>query len=127
MRKFGYLSILLLAAVLFAGTTACFAQNPSEHPRPDVDGYVWLKSTDAEKKAFLLGAGSAVAMEYHLRAKHHEEASKFIKSWTEGLKGTSWSELASKVDSYYDSNPERRDLNVFAVIWHEVIKPRIKG
>lgn len=127
MKKFGYLSILLLAAVLFVGTTSCFAQNPSEHPRPDVDGYVWLKSTSAEKRAFLLGAGSAVAMEYHLRAKHNEEPSRFIKSWTVGLKDTSWSELANKVDLYYDNNPERRDLNVFTVIWQEVIKPRFKG
>lgn len=127
MKKFGYLSLLLLAAVLFAGTMACFAQNRLEHPAPDVDGYVWLKSTDAEKKSFLLGAGSAVAMEYHLRAKHKEEPSKYVKGWTEGLKDMSWSELVSKVDSYYDSNPERRNLNVFVVIWHEVIKPRIKG
>lgn len=127
MKKFGYLSILLLAAVLFAGTMSCFAQNPSEHPRPDVDGYVWMKTTDAEKKSFLLGAGSAVAMEYHVRDKRSQEPSRFVKGWTEALKDMSWSELASKVDTFYNNNPERRSLHVFEVIWHEVVKPRFKS
>jgi hypothetical protein len=127
MKRYGYLSLSLLVLILFAGTLVSLAQTPVEHPRPDVDGFTWLKSTDAEKKAFLFGAGSAVAMEYHVRAKRNEEPSRFVKGWTEGLKNTSWSELATKVDSYYDTNPERRNLHVFEVIWHEAIKPGLKN
>jgi len=125
MKKFGYVSMLLIVAALFAGTVACFAQNPSEHPRPDVDGYVWMKSTDAEKKAFLLGAGSAVAMEYHVRDKRSQEPSRFVKDWTEALKNVTWAELATQVDTFYTNNPERRNVLVFEVIWREAIKPRL--
>ena len=127
MKKFGYLLILLLMGVLFVSATACFAQNPSEHPRPDVDGFAWLKSTDAEKKSFLFGAGSAVAMEYHVRDKRSQEPSRFVKGWTEALKDMSWAELASKIDTFYNNNPERRNLHVFEVIWREVIKPRFNS
>lgn len=126
MKRYIYLSLILLALILFAGTMVSLAQ-PAEHPSPDVDGFVWQMSTDAEKKAFLFGAGSAVAMEYHVRAKRSEEPSRFVKGWTEAFKDMSWSELASKIDTYYTNNPERRNLHVFQVIWHEAVKPGLKN
>lgn len=126
MKRFGHVSIFLLLGLLLAGVISGFAQAPVEHPAPDVDGYVWMKSTDAEKKAFLYGAGSAIALEYHLRVKHGEEPSKLVKGWADGLKDMSWSELASRVDDFYANNSSRMNFHVFEVIWHEVIKPKMK-
>lgn len=126
MKKFVYLSAVLVVGLLLAGSGPSFAQTQAEKQiGPDLDGFVWVMSSDDEKKSFLLGAGSAVAMEYHVRANLKEEPSKFIKGWTEALKDMSWSELASKVDTFYTNNPDRKDLHVFAVIWQQVIKPKL--
>jgi len=127
MKILRYLSIFLLAGFLFTGTTSCFAQSTTVSPSPDVDGYVWMKSTDPEKKAFLFGAGTAIALEYQMRTKRTEEPSKFIKGWIEVFDNMSWAEMASKLDTYYESNPDKESRLVFDVLWHEVIKPNLKN
>jgi len=127
MIIFRYFSVFLLAGLLFAGSSSCFAQGTTSNPSPDVDGYVWMKSTDAEKKAFLFGAGTAVALEYQMRAKRSEEPSKFIKGWIEAFGNMSWAEMASKLDKYYEANPGKADRLVFDVLWHEMIKPNLKN
>jgi hypothetical protein len=127
MIIFRYFSVFLLAGLLFAGSSSCFAQGTTSNPSPDVDGYVWMKSTDAEKKAFLFGAGTAVALEYQMRAKRSEEPSKFIKGWIEAFDNMSWAEMASKLDKYYEANPGKADRLVFDVLWHEMIKPNLKN
>ena len=124
MNKHGYLSAFLLVGLLMASTIPCFAQAQTmDHSGPDLDGFVWLMSSDDEKKSFLFGAGNAVAMEYHIRVGHGEEPSLFVKGWVEALQDVSWSELASRVDDFYDKNPDHKNLHVFQVIWNEVIKP----
>jgi len=127
MKKFGYVSLFLLAGLLLAGAITSFAQTPADHPAPDVDGFVWMKSTDQEKKAFLYGAGSAIALEYHVRDKRAEAPSKLVQGWAVGLKDMSWAELATKVDAFYINNPDRMHFHVFEVIWHEVIARKLKG
>jgi hypothetical protein len=121
MSKQHALLSLLMTVFLCAGTNASFAQTQPAHPAPDVDGEVWMKSSDLEKKAFLYGAGSAFVLEYHLRDKHGQEPSKLVKGWVDGLKDMSWSDLSNRVDAYYKNNPDKMQRHVFDVIWHEVI------
>ncbi len=127
MRKYGVLSLVLFAGLLLAGVITSFAQTASDHPAPDVDGFVWMKSSDQEKKAFLYGAGSAIALEYHVRDKRAEAPSKLVQGWAVVLKDMSWSELATRIDTFYANNPDRMHFHVFEVIWHEVIAPKLKG
>lgn len=127
MKRYRNLSVLLFVAIVLAGAHSSFAQPAKTHAAPDVDGVVWMKSTEQEKKAFLFGAGSAVVLEYHIRAKHSEEPSKFVAGWVEALKDMSWTELANKVDQYYRDNPEKLHRHVFEVIWHELIAPNWKS
>jgi hypothetical protein len=122
-----YLFPLVLAAVVLSGFTVCFAQEIKPHPAPDVDGVVWMRSTEQEKISFLFGAGSAIVLEYHLREKHSEQPSKFVKAWVDALKTVSWSEMVARIDAYYKNNPDKSDKNVFAVIWHEMILPNVKN
>jgi len=119
--------MLLLAGILFASANVSLAQKATEHPAPDVDGKVWMSSTDQEKKAFLFGAGSAIVLEYHIRDKHSEEPSRFVKGWVDVLKDVSWTELSNKIDAYYKNNPDKIHRHVFEVIWHEIIAPNWKG
>jgi hypothetical protein len=127
MKILRYLSVLLLTGLLLTGTSSCFAQGTTANPSPDVDGFVWTKSSDPEKKAFLFGAGTAIALEYQMRAKRSEEPSKFIKGWIEVFDNMSWAEMASRLDTYYESNPGQANRLVFDVLWHEMIKPNLKN
>jgi len=127
MKILRYLSIVLLTGLFFTGSLSCFAQGTAANPSPDVDGYVWMKSTDPEKKAFLFGSGTAIALEYQMRAKRSEEPSKFVKGWIQVFDNMSWAEMASKLDAYYESNPDKESRLVFDVLWHEMIKPNLKN
>jgi uncharacterized membrane protein YdfJ with MMPL/SSD domain len=127
MTKHSIIFPLLLAAFLFIGADTGFAQQQTAHPAPDVDGEVWMKSSDLEKKAFLYGAGSALVLEYHLREKHGQDPSKFVKGWVDELRDMSWSDLSNHVDDYYRHNPEKMQRHVFDVIWHEVIAKNQKN
>lgn len=122
-----YLLPCVLVAVVLSGFTVCFAQETKSQPAPDVDGIVWMRSTEQEKISFLFGAGSAIVLEYHLREKHSEQPSKFVKAWVDALKDVSWTEMATRIDAYYKNNPNKSDRNVFSVIWHEIIQPNLKN
>lgn len=124
-RRFAF--ILLIAALLCAGAVPGYAQKTMNHPAPDVDGEVWMKSSDLEKKAFLFGAGSALVLEYHLREKHGQEPSKLVIGWVDGLKDISWSDLSNTIDAYYRTHPDKMQRDVFDVIWHEIIAAKQKN
>ena len=59
--------------------------------------------------------------------KRSEEPSKFVKGWIEAFDNMSWAEMASKLDNYYESNPDKGNRLVFDVLWHEMIKPNLKN
>lgn len=124
MKRHCWPLLLLLAGIILLSENACFAQQAAEQPAPDVDGKVWMNSTSQEKKAFLFGAGSALVIEFHLRDKHSELPSKFVRGWVEGLKNMSWTDLSNKIDAYYQQNPDKITRNVFDVIWHDIIAPK---
>jgi len=126
MRKKCIIFILLLTGMLAIGVGVSNAQSTMSNTPLDVNGEVWLNSTDMEKKAFLLGAGSAVVLEFHIREKKAEEPSRFIKGWIEVLKGMTWSELSMRIDRYYHANPNKLERDLFDVIWHEIIAPNMK-
>jgi hypothetical protein len=126
MKMYSYFAAFLLAGIILAGTSVSFAQTTTNHPAPDVDGKVWMNSSDSEKKAFLFGAGSALVLEYHIRDKHSEQPSRYVKGWVDALKDMSWTTLANKIDDYYKNNPGKMERPVFDVIWHEVITPNLK-
>jgi len=125
--KYGYSCIFFLIGLIILSAEAGYAQETMQHPAPDVDGKVWMDSTDQEKRAFLFGASSALVLEYHVREKHSEQPSRFVKGWVEALKDMSWATLANKIDDYYRNNPTKMDRQVFDVIWREIIMPNWKN
>lgn len=127
MRGYRYSWLFLFVGIFFVGANAGFAQQKMNHTSSDLDGTVWMQSTEQEKEAFLLGAGSAVVLEYHVRNKLAEEPSKFIRGWIEALKDMTWVDLAHKIDGYYKNNPDKMNRPVFDVIWAEVIAPTWKN
>jgi hypothetical protein len=123
MKKFPFISTFLLVGIIFSFSIPCFAQTQNDRPGPDVDGKVWMNSTQQEKESFLFGASSAIVLEYHVRIKHSEEPSRLVRGWVEALKDMTWVELSRKIDKYYNDHPDKMHRHVFEVIWHEIIVP----
>lgn len=127
MKRHTCMSALLLLGILLLSASPGFAQHAMESSDPDIDGKVWIHSTDSDKRAFLLGVSNAVVLEYHLRNKRNEEPSRFVKGWVTAFKGARWPEMVSRVDAYYSNNPNNLGRNVLDVIWHEMIRPNWKN
>lgn len=126
MKRESWLSGVLLTGLLFMGSSSCYAQGTTVSPASDVDGYVWMKTTDPEKKAFLFGAGTAIALEYQMREKHGEEPSRFVEGWIDVFQDMTWAEMTTTIDKYYETNPDKSNRLVLDVMWHEMIKPNWK-
>lgn len=127
MKKHRYLVMFALMGLLLVSAGTAFAQGAMENSDPDIDGKVWLHSSNSDKRAFLLGVSNAVVLEYHLRTKRGEEPSRFVKGWVAAFKDSRWSEMVGKVDAYYASNPTKLHRNVLDVVWHEMIAPNLKN
>jgi len=127
MQKRNFLPLLIVTCLFFTSSISAFALGEMGNTTKDVDGYVWMNSSDQEKKSFLFGAGSAVVLEYQLRIKKSETPSMFIEGWIKVLQDTSWTSLADNIDRYYTTNPDKMNRHVFDVIWHEMIKPNLKN
>ena len=127
MKKNPWVLSLLVLGIIFGSILECGAQEAKKGACFDVDGTVWMHSTDAAKRSFLLGVESALVLEYHIRTKHSEEPSKFVKRWVEGLKDMSWQQISDKIDAYYKAHPDKMERNVFDVIGKEIIAPKAQG
>jgi hypothetical protein len=125
MKQVHLLTIALLAGILLLTAHPSWSQDKAAPP--DLDGTIWLKSSSAEKRAFLYGAGSAFVLEYSIRMKHNEQPSKFVQGWVDVLKDQTWAELEKTLDAYYANNPDKLKEHVFAVMWNHMIKPNLKN
>jgi hypothetical protein len=127
MKRLSLLSMLVLVGCILLGTSAGFTQTPMDNSDPDINGKVWIQSSESDKRAFLLGVSNAVVLEYHVREKHGEVPSRFVKGWIAAFRDSRWTEMVSKVDAYYANNPEKLHRHVLDVVWHDVIIPSGKS
>ena len=125
MKKMHLLTMALVAGVLFLAANPGWAQE--KVAPPEVDGTCWMKSSSAEKRAFLYGAGNAFVLEYYIRTKHDEQPSRYVQGWVEVFKNQTWGDLEKALDNYYTQNPDKMNEHVFRVIWDQLIKPNMKG
>jgi len=113
--------VLLLATVLALGVGPARAMD--KIGEADVDGHVWMRSDSQAKRAFLLGAGSAIVLEYYIRTKNNERPSRFVQGWVDVLEKKNWMDMERTLDAYYSSHPDKMDENVFRVVWKHMIEP----
>ena len=88
-------------------------------------GEHWSKATDTERRAYVLGILNMAMVEYQLSGpspKHRTTVPKLVKA----LDGMTVSQLAEKVNAYYQANPDQQKRAVFEVIWFELVAPGTK-
>lgn len=108
---------VIVCLLLTAGATASQARE-----LPLVTGKHWIKSTEGEKAAYLMGMGTIIELEKEYQGEERcpeSLNSKLVK----GLSDHSIKEIKDYVDSYYAQNPGKLGEPVVRVIWYELIAP----
>lgn len=94
---------------------------------PVLRGDLWLKMTHDERVAFIWGFGHVVSIEQYLMEKYPElQRDSFVAKVMEGMANTPMNEVVSRVDEYYESNPNESDKPVMSVLWDTMIRPNIQ-
>lgn len=112
--------------------------NPKGNNVLQFTGNYWLNSTPQNQEAYLFGLESAITVEI---LEHDRQAtekgskkrkivnslSSFAKGWSEAFVNTSRKEIAEAVTNWYNAHPDSLEKPVLAVIWYDIIQPRLAG
>jgi hypothetical protein len=89
-------------------------------------GEHWAKATDTERRAYILGVLNMAMVEYQLSGpnpRHRTTVPRLVKA----LDGMTVSQLAEKVNAYYQANPDQQNQAVFEVIWFQLVAPKAEA
>jgi hypothetical protein len=119
------IAVLAAGALIAAAPIAATAQQAAPQQR-FANGNDWTGSSVAEKRAFVFGIANALSAgigwdERHIPANQMT----FARRLGPGLADTSLGEAVRRIDAWYAANPGKLDTTVMAVMWLEIIKPRV--
>ncbi|RQH05780.1 hypothetical protein [Paraburkholderia dinghuensis] len=92
---------------------------------PLVTGQQWMASSDAEKKAYLVGIANLIDVERAYAgptANSNDVAQRFGK----GMQGQTLDSVRQGLDSYYAANPTMVQHPVIETLWFQMVVPGLK-
>ncbi len=94
---------------------------------PLITGEHWTKSTEQNKKAYLVGMTNMLQVEVAYQAgATPPDAQTVVPRFAKGLKGHTLDGAIAKVDAWYAKNPGRMQQTVVETIWYELVVPGLK-
>jgi len=94
---------------------------------PMVTGEHWTTSTEAAKKAYLVGVANLVQVETAFYAANPpSDSQNFVPRLARGLKGETLDSVRQGLDRWYAANPGRLQRPVLETIWFEMAVPGLK-
>ena len=128
------ISCVMVLALFFCGP-ALASVTEDLNPVDLVTGELWMMSNQEEKLAYVLGIESAIYMEHMinkmaLEGKKGAQAplhtlSPFEKGWGKAFEHVTRKEIVARVDSWLKAHPDQHTRPVLAVIWYELIAPKL--
>ncbi len=116
----------LLAACTVAALAGGVAQAQAQEI-PLITGEHWTKSTEQNKKAYLVGMTNMLQVEIAYQAgTPPPESQTVVPRFAKGLKGQTLDGAIAKVDAWYAKNPSRMQQTVVETIWYELVAPGLK-
>jgi len=112
--RFATIGVALLIAALVVPAQAADV--------PIVTGEHWTKASEAEKKAFLVGAANVISIEYELRRGDRRQRPGMIAALVTNLQPMTLSDISQAVDAYYMANPGQSSRSVIEVIVTDIAK-----
>jgi len=118
LRKAMLLSIMALAA-LSSGVRA--------DEVPLVTGEHWTKSSDEQRKAYLVGIANIVQVELaYAGTTPPTDAQSIVPRMAKGLKGHTLDSVREGLTKWYAANPQRLQRPVVETIWFEMVVPGLQ-
>ncbi|MDM0048537.1 hypothetical protein [Variovorax sp. J22R115] len=92
-----------------------------------VTGEQWTQSSEAVKKAYLVGVANIVQVQtaYH-GANPPTDAQSFIPRLAKGMQGQTLDGVRENLDRWYAANPTKLKRPVLDIIWFEMAVPGLK-
>jgi hypothetical protein len=120
---------LRLRPVMFAACLALAALSGAARAQeiPLITGEHWTKSTDEQKKAYLVGIANVVQVEtaYH-GANPPPDAQSVVPRMVKGLKGHTLDGVREALNKWYAAHPDQVQRPVIETIWFEMVVPGLK-
>ena len=118
LRKAMFLSLMALA-VLSSGVRA--------DEVPLITGEHWTKSSDEQKKAYLIGIANIVQVELAFGGTTPpSDAQSIVPRMAKGLKGHTLDSVREGLNKWYAANPQRLQRPVVETIWFEMVVPGLQ-
>lgn len=136
MKKVLFMVALMLALAFGGVQAAEIHKNPAGNNIDQFTGKYWLNSKPENQEAYLYGIESAISVEVIINEQKMQQAkkgkkplstlSRFEQGWIEAFTDVSRSQIAADVTRWYQDHPDQVDRPVLAVIWYELIVPRLE-
>jgi hypothetical protein len=94
---------------------------------PIVTGEQWTTSSEAVKKAYLVGIANLAQVEMaYFGNNPPTEAQSFVPLLAKGMEGQTLDGVRAGVDKWYAANPSGLKRPVFDIIWFEMAEPGLQ-
>jgi hypothetical protein len=92
---------------------------------PIVTGEQWVASSDAEKKAYLVGIANLLDVERAYSGNTADRNDIALK-FGQGMQGQTLDSVRQGLDSYYAANPTMVQHPVIETLWFQMVVPGLK-
>ena len=92
---------------------------------PLVDGELWKKSTASQKKAYIIGVGNLMVVEYLYQEGSKQMPSDdqtIIQRLYKSSEGVTLDGMTDRIDQWYKAHPDKLKEPVLVVIWNELVE-----
>lgn len=103
-------------------TVAVGGRSVANATRTVADGNHWLQSSREERKAFIIGASSMMALESAYARKNGTPSPLAGTRAGAALKNMTLDQICSRITGWYEANPGSRDRPVIGVLWRELVE-----
>jgi hypothetical protein len=125
MKQCSFFRVLMLIAIT---ASAVFSNGARAEEIAQITGVHWTKSTEDQKKAYLIGIANIAQIElaYQGTSSLSDEQS-IIPRLARGMKGQTLDSVREGLNKWYAANPTRIDRPVIETIWYEMVVPGLKN
>ena len=125
-RPFLLLGMLLSGLGAAESTQAPVARTAvADNALPLVHGPLWNNSTQAEKRAYLIGVANTLVVGEAVAAKKRgEDPTASMNRMAKAINLQTIEQSVAEIDAWYKANPSREDLPVIGVIYLRIVQDK---
>ncbi|MGO4391696.1 hypothetical protein AB4Z46_10120 [Variovorax sp. M-6] len=122
------MKLQMRTAVIAACMTLAMAAMPARAAEvPLVTGEQWTTSSEAVKKAYLVGIANLVQVQTaYFAANPPTDAQNFVPRLAKGMQGQTLDSVREGLDRWYAANPTKLKRPVLDTLWFEMAVPGLQ-